>query len=357
MAQLCHPRDVFVSNGEIFICDTQNHRVRKVLRNGQIVTICGTGIRGYNGDHILATNAQIDWPHSIFVSSSDQVYISGGHRIRKIDQNGIISTIAGTGIPGYDGDDQLAIHAKLCDPSGLFVTEDEEVLFADEMNYRIRKIDRNGIITTIAGTGNAKRESGDGDGKLATSISLFFPTSVFKYGNDIFIADNANHRIVEVDQNGMVIGTAIDLTSIDSIFVHNDEVYFTDGMYVVYKLQPNDGTMSIIAGTPYEVGCNGDDMLATECKFRGPRGIFIDTDSQIYIADTNNHCIRRIDRNGMISVIVGTQGEKGYSGDVPFDFHKYPHIGRKKKQPIKPFPQAYHDLIVICREDINSNNI
>ena len=91
-------------------------------------------------------------------------------------------------------------------------------------------------------------------------------------------------------------------------------------------------------------------METTETKFNEPRGIFIDTNSQIYIADCGNHCIRMIDRNGMMKIIVGTAGQKGYSGDVPFDFEKYPHVGPKKKQWIKPFPHALYDLIVICKE-------
>ena len=90
--------NIFVSNGEIFVADTYNHRVRKILRNGQIVTIAGNGIRGFSGDGQLATEAQISSPTCVVVSSSDQVYISyANHRIRQIDRCGVISTIAGNG--------------------------------------------------------------------------------------------------------------------------------------------------------------------------------------------------------------------------------------------------------------------
>ena len=127
MIQLKFPQGVFVSNGQVYIADSGNHRVRKLLHNGQIVTIAGTGKKGYNGDGQLAVNAQLNYPSSVIVSSSNQVYIAemDGHRIRKIDQNGIISTIAGTGEDGYSGDGQLAVHSKLYRPRGLFVTEDE----------------------------------------------------------------------------------------------------------------------------------------------------------------------------------------------------------------------------------------
>ena len=349
MARLCGPRGVFVSNGEVYIADSFNHRVRKVLRNGQIVTIAGTGIQGYNGDGQLATNAQLHTPCSVIVSSSDQVYISElfGHRIRKIDQHGIISTIAGTGIQGYNGDGQLAVNAQLYFPCGLFVTEDEEVLIADSSNYRVRKIDRHGIITTIAGTGNY---GFDGDGGLATSAKLSNSRSIFQYKNEIYIGDFGNNRIRKIDQNGIISTIAgTENMVVDAMFVHNDEVYFTDSKSLVFKILPN-GSVKIISGINNEEEFNGGDMLATQCKLNFPKGIFVDNDSQVYIADTENHCIRKIDQNGMMRNVIGTACNPGYSDDVPFDFEKYPHIGPRKKQLIKPFAPAYHDLIVICLE-------
>ena len=351
MAHLNHPRGVFVSNGEVFIADTNNNRVRKLLRNGQIVTIAGTGEQGYNGDGQLATNAQLSNPRSVVVSSSNQVYISEmrGHRIRKIDQNGIISTVAGTGIQGYNGDGQLAI------PFGLFVTEDEEILFADYGNHRVRKIDQSGKMSNIAGIGRASFSNGDG--QLATNAAVNRPKSVFKYKNEIYIAE---YGIRKVDKNGMIstLSGAGNLNN-TSVFVHNDDVYFTDYSYLLRinhtdhihllrKILPN-GTIKTIAGCATK-GFNGDDMLATQCKLDFPHDIFVDDDSQIYIADTFNHCIRKIDQDGIMRRVVGTAEHAGYSGDVPFDFSKYPHIGPRKKQLIKPFSHAYHDLIVICVE-------
>ena len=166
--QVNYPEGVFASSGELFICDTNNHRVRKVLRNGQIVTICGTGEAGYNG-------TQLHSPFAVFVSSSNQVYISEnfGHRIRKIDQNGIIHTIAGTGHPEFNGGDQLAIHATQDHPRGLFVSHDDSSIWiADSGNHCIRCIDLHGMISTVAGNG----EGGfNGDGQLATLAFLQQP--------------------------------------------------------------------------------------------------------------------------------------------------------------------------------------
>ena len=346
MAQLNCPYGVFVSNGEVFICDTENHRVRKVLRNGQIVTIAGTGIQGYNGECILATDAQLNSPYSVFVSSSNQVYISefSGQRIRKIDSRGIISTIAGTGEIGYNRDFRLATTAKLFIPCGLFVTEDEQVLFADYGNRRVRKINRRGLITTIAGSG---KRAFSGDGKLAINASLDSPTSVFQYKHEIYIADSGNSRIRKIDQQEIITTVAENTVFAKSVFICKDEVYFTDSR-CLFKVLFN-GIIKTIAGIENEEqGFNGDDMLlATQCKLHNPNGIFIDMDSQIYIADTDNHCIRRIDRKGMMRTIVGTPGDAGYSGDVPFDFQQYPHIGPRKKQLFNPFPHAYHDILIV----------
>ena len=189
------PFGVFVSNGEVFICDAENHRVRKLLCNGQIVTIAGkSGKWGYSGDGQLATEAQLTCPNSVVVSSSDQVYISdeSNHRIRKIDRCGVISTIAGNGTIGYNGDDRLAVDAHLNIPRGLFVNEKEEVCICDCGNHRVRKIDRFGIISTVAGNG----EYGyNGDDILATSAKLNCPSNVFVHENEIYISDHGNHLI------------------------------------------------------------------------------------------------------------------------------------------------------------------
>ena len=370
MSQLKCPFNVFVSNGEVFICDTLNDRVRKVLRNGQIVTICGNGVRGYNGDDQLATDAQLYTPRAVVVSSSNQVYISemSGNRIRKIDQHGIISTIAGTGEAGFNGDNQLAIHAMLNYPCGLFVTEDEEVLFCDCENHRVRRIDKHGMISTIAGNGKVDH-CGDHP-QPAISASLAGPNSIFQYKNEIYVTQE-NHRIHKIDQNGILTtiagtgrttyyyihttfngndipATEAILNGPHGIFVHKDEIYFSDTYnFQIRKIDLN-GIISKIAGTDNASGrpFYEDGTMALDAPLNYVNGLFVDEDSQIYFAEESNHCIRKIDKNGMITTIVGT-GNHGYSGDVPFDFKKYPHIGPRKKKPlIKPFPKSLFDITI-----------
>ena len=363
MAQLFGPMGIFVSNDEVFICDTDNNRVRKLLRNGQIVTICGTGVRGYNGDGILATEAALCNPRSVVVSSSNQVYIAERYnRIRKIDQFGVIHTIAGTGDMGYNGDDQLAITAQLNYPCGLFVTEDEEILIADTDNDLIRKIDRNGMISTVAGYVGKQKTTNDE--QLATSTSLNGPSSVFQYKNEIYIADSYNHRIRKIDRHGKistiagtgvgefsndgVLATETDLYHPNSVFVHNDQVYFSEAGAFVKKILPN-GIVKTIAGKEFnEEELIGVEKLATKTNLNDACGLFVDSNSRVYISDYGDHWIGMIDENGMMKVLIGASGDNGYSGDVSFDFKQYPHIGPRKKQLIKPFPNAYLDLIVNC---------
>jgi len=254
-ATIKDPQSVFVSNGEIFLV-TQN-RVRKLVRNGQIVTIAGTGMQVSNGDGQPANLAQLNDPPTVFVSSSDQVYISEyyGHRIRKIDRNGIISTIAGIGLFGFNGDDQLAVNAKLNCPMGLFVTDEDEILIADMGNNRVRRIDRCGVITTIAGTDG---QGFNGDDQLATSASLLLPTSVFQYKGEIYICELHGHRIRKIGVDGMI---------------------------------------KTIAGTGV-AGYNGDGIMATNAQINNPFCVHVHND-QVYFSDCLNNRIRKIDGNGM----------------------------------------------------------
>ena len=348
---LCRPSRVFVSNGEVFFADSGNHRVRKVLRNGQIVTIAGTGIAGYNGDDQPATNAQLNYPHGVFVSSRNEVYISEteGRRIRKILQNGNIVTVAGTGVYGYIGDNIPATSAKLSSSSGIYVNDEgDELYIADTNNHCIRKVLKNGNITTIS----------------KQSISTPIDVSVVR--NEIYVCYQGGHCIKKIDSNGVIttiagtgipgrneseLATQCQLNYPSGMFVtEQQEVYIADYYnHCVRKVLTNGKIITIaITGEDTIGGDVIDHKPAT--KTNGPYSVFVDRE-EIYIAEFLGNRIRKIDRNGIIKTIAGdVQGDKGYSGDVPFDFQKYPHIGPKKKQLIKPFPHAYHDLIVLCEE-------
>ena len=356
------PNGLFVTpNGEIFIAEPGNDRVRKILRccnnRESTVTICGTGISGYNGDDQPATSAQLDHPISVFVSSRNEVYISEfyGNRIRKILSNGNIVTVVGTGVEGYNGDGILASSAMVHHPSGLFVTEDgDELYFADRENHRIRMVGRDGVIRTVAGI---ETNGYDGDGGLALNAQLCCPSGVCIYKSNMYICDNGSHRIRKVDSNGIIstivgetrsgcggdggLATSARLNSPWDFTIFNDELYIADFYNQKVRKVLRDGTITTIAGTG-EQGYNGDGQLATSSQLNHPAGVFVMCDGCVLIAESYGSRIRKINRNGIISTMAG-DGTHGYSGDIPFDIKKYPHIGTRKI--IQPFPKAYFDLV------------
>ena len=298
-------------------------------------------VSGYNGDDQPATKAQLSEPSFVVVSSQDNVYISErlNHRIRKIDRNGMISTICGNGEYGYNGDGILATSAKLRTPWALFVTEDEQVLFCDRANHRVRKIDRFGMISTIAGNGVAGY---NGDDQLAVNAQLSCPSGVFMYKNEIYIADSDNNRIRKILQNGMITTLASDtpIHSPSSIFLRNDQLFFTQQLsHVIMKLFPN-GTVARVAGNG-KYGYNGDGIPACSAMISYPSGLFVDGEDQIYMTSSDGR-IRKVDRDGLIQTIGGGDVELH---EVEFDFGKWPHVGPRKKEMIKRFDKAYYDIV------------
>ena len=179
-AQLNQPNSLQISpSGEMYISDSTNHVIRKVLLDGTIVTIAGSpGVSGSSGDG-QAASAKLFYPAKIFLTSSHELYIadSNNNKIRKISSNGAISTIAGTGTGGFGGDNQLATSANLFAPRGVFVTLNGEVFIADTDNHAIRKIGLDGKISTVAGTPGSYGSSGNGG--PATSAKLRSPYDVF----------------------------------------------------------------------------------------------------------------------------------------------------------------------------------
>ena len=163
-ANLANPVGVVQDGtGNLYIADSQNHRIRKVATNGIITTIAGTGSYGFSGDGGAATAANLANPAGVALDGSGNLYIadSQNHRIRKVATSGIITTVAGTGVAGYGGDGAAATAATLNNPVGVAVDGMGNVYIADALNHCIRKVSTSGIITTVAGTGTAGF-SGDG---------------------------------------------------------------------------------------------------------------------------------------------------------------------------------------------------
>jgi cysteine-rich repeat protein len=273
-ARLSFPRGVAVeASGGIFIADHDNQRIRR-MTGGQISTFAGNGTHGYRPEGTAATSVALIFPARVAFDAAGNGYVADthGHRIRRVEPTGAMTTIAGTGIFGSSGDGGPASAAQLAQPHGILVDAAGVIYIADTSNHRIRRIATNGTITTIAGTGIFG--SGGDDGP-ATSAQLAFPYDVaIDASGNLYIADGSNHRIRRI---------------------------------------ATTGTITTIAGTG-TAGYAGDNAAATSAQLRNPHDVELDGAGNLYIADTDNHVIRRIDTNGTITTIAGT-GTAGYSGD------------------------------------------
>jgi hypothetical protein len=203
-ARLSNPTGLAIDAvGNIYIADGGNQRIRKISPDGTITTVVGNGTSGYSGDGGQATNAQLNYPIRVALDAVGNIYISdwGNNVIRKVDVFGIISTIAGTGVNGYSGDGGLAINAQLNNPAGLAFDAQNNLYVALESG-RVRKITPGGIISTVAGT---SVRGYNGDGGLAINAQLNSPEGVaFDANGNLYIADNGGHRIRKVNPYGFI---------------------------------------------------------------------------------------------------------------------------------------------------------
>jgi sugar lactone lactonase YvrE len=207
-ARLDSPQGVAFDANSLYIADTHNHRIRKLdLTTGVISTIAGS-TAGFSGDNGPAIAAQLRLPTALVVDANHNLYIadSQNHRIRKITAAGLITTVAGDGIQGFSGDNGVATAASIDSPSGLAVDAAGDLYLSDTHNQRIRKIIvATGQITTIAGTGTPGF-SGDSNSATVARLALPHGLSIDGAGN-IFIADTANHRIRRIDASSGAITT------------------------------------------------------------------------------------------------------------------------------------------------------
>jgi sugar lactone lactonase YvrE len=271
-AELSAPASVAVdAAGNLYIADTGNNRIRKVDKSGTITTIAGNGSSGYYGDGGPATSAEL-YPAALAVDASGNIYIANGNRIRKVDKSGTITTIAGNGSSGYSGDGGPATSAELSYPCGVALDASGNIYIADAIDNCIRKVDVSGDITTVAGNGTMGCSGDDGP---ATSAELSAPAGVtVDAAGNLYIADCSNNRIRKVDKKGFV---------------------------------------TTIAGNGAR-GYSGDGGPAIDSELNSPTGLVMDTSENIYIIDTGNNRIRKVDKKGFITTIAGN-GLMDYSGD------------------------------------------
>jgi sugar lactone lactonase YvrE len=276
-AQLYHPRALtFDRAGNAYVADTLNQRIRRIDTSGTISTVAGNGMEGYGGDGGPALQAALNQPHGVAVDGAGNIYIadSANHRIRRVDPQGTITTVAGTGTPDATGDGGPAGAATIKDPKTLATDAAGRILYiADTGNNRIRRIDLgSGVITTLAGMTKAGFE---GDGGPAGKALLNSPRGVWVTGDGtIYVADTDNHRIRRVD---------------------------------------TDGTISTVAGTGM-AGFSGDGGPAARAQLNDPRAVAVDKGGNVYVGEELGQRVRRIDPSGTITTIAGN-GTAGFSGD------------------------------------------
>jgi sugar lactone lactonase YvrE len=245
---------------------------------GIITTVAGNGFKGFSGDGGTATNAKLRYPYNVFVDTAGNIFIvdTMNYRIRRVDAGtGIITTVAGDGNAGNRGDGGPATAASIRKSFDAAVDGEGNLYIADTHNHIIRKVDATtGIITTVVGNSNAGYT---GDGGLATDAELNKPYSVFvdPFGN-IYLADTKNDVIRMVDGTTNIITTVA-----------------------------GNGTS----------GDSGDGGPATQAQLDEPKGVWVDSSDNIFIADTYNDRIKRVDATTNVITTVAGTGSYGYNGD------------------------------------------
>lgn len=299
-AELSDPYSVTADNSNnIYICDFGGNRIQKVdAVTGLITTVAGTGTSGYNGDGIPATAAQVNGPIGACVDDCGNLYFAEyfGNRVRRVDAvTGLISTVAGTGVAGYNGDGIPATTAQLNVPHCVAVDSLGRLYIADRSNYRCRRVDFSmGLISTVAGTGSSTY---GGDGSLATApgVGMGWVEGVWVAPNlDIYLSISGDANVRKVTAATGLISTFVSGVTYPldvcgdcggNIFVGNDS-------NIVYEVSPL-GVASVIAGNG-TYGFSGDGGPATAAQIDQPSGVFVNTLGDLLIADSGNERIRRV---------------------------------------------------------------
>jgi len=293
------------TKAELFIADNSNAKIRKIIMSS-----------GFVYDQ---TN-QISYPTSVALGPKGNLYIIQNHKssIWKITTTGAVSRFAGTGQSGYKEGARLS--AQFSNPKDLVVDKMGNIYVADTQNHRIRKIDLQGQVSTFAGSGISGYKNG-----LGNNAQFSSPRGIaIDSQGDIFVADSGTRRVRKIDSKGQVtlfagngsqeIGKGNRLQtgflSADSIFIDKkDDIYIisTFAGSIIQKINRSTNTVTLFAGEPKAALVDGSGKLA---RFNGPSGLALDAKGALYIADTANNCIRRIDNNGNVTTYAGT-GKNG----------------------------------------------
>jgi streptogramin lyase len=313
-AQLSSPMGIARGpDGALYICDSENHRVRKVTSDGKIVTIAGTGVAGWSGDGGSATSAKLNEPYEVRFDSVGNIFWVErvSHTVRKCDvKTGIITTIAGNGTSGFSGDGGPAVNAQLSEPHSIGFDKVGNLYICDVKNHRIRRVDmKTGIISTFAGTGEKKLTP---DGAPFHNVPLNGPRAIdFDKAGNMWLALREGNAVYKLDLTAGTIhhvaGTGktgftgnggparnATLSGPKGISVApNGSVYLADTeSHSIRMIDPQQGTIHLIAGTGKAGDGSENDPL--KCELARPHGVFVDKDGSIFIGDSDSHRVRMI---------------------------------------------------------------
>ncbi|HEV8129504.1 MAG TPA: NHL repeat-containing protein [Candidatus Eisenbacteria bacterium] len=310
------------ANGDLYLADTDNNTIRKVsFTTGIITTVAGNSNPGYTGDGGAATAAKLKTSEDVAIAANGDIYIAdtGNHVIRKVTAaTGIITTVAGNGSPGATGDGGAATAARLNSPRGIQVAANGDLYIGDRSNEKIRKVTAaTGVIITYAGTGTAGYS---GDNGAATAARLNHPQGLhLTSAGDLYVADAGNHVIRKISAGGIIstfagtgtagytgnggLATNARLNAAEAVHLSpSGDLYIADtGNHVIRRVAVGSGIISTIAGTGV-AGFAGDGGPASAARFDSPRGLAISPSGVYYVADKNNHRIRRI--AGALAVVA-----------------------------------------------------
>jgi YD repeat-containing protein len=302
----------------------------------------GTGSLTYNQDDQPATAANLSEPRGLAVGPDGALFIADAdqNRIRRVGSDGLISTVAGTGHRGYNGDNRQAVDGQLNAPTGLAFGPDGSLYIADDGNDRVRRVRPDGAVMAFAGQGGKLEYSGDGGKAASGQLSLLRGLAVGE-GGDVFIAQNGFHQCVRrVGTDGILtrfipggFGMSPLRTACAVAASKDGAVYVADGDGCRVWRVDKDGAASVVAGTG-KAGFSGDDGPAVQAELNSPSGLALGPNGGLYIADAGNQRIRRVGLDGIITTVAGKgqatgreTGDGGLASQASFRLSERPELG------------------------------